>query len=320
MMRLFFLAVVIMVTLRAGCTYAADHPPMRFRSSAIAKAVLSQFHQYTLIKTIHFLAIGHYKVVANGSTSHYRVRYEYWGAGVKYRIDFQQFLRGASFDVLMTDNGRHFRYFDRIGDQLRIMQSHPTHGETPDIRNPILEPLVFLIPPNSRWHWLNLARIARNPESVLGRCRAISSCGAIVPAGADLRGCLAGSLAGKPVQFSFTIPSSRQGLVTDVIARQKKGGNYLHLLKIAYRATHTASGHAIELPASFIERGRENNASISVAMAISHLTIDQPISPGKFTINYKLAKVVVDETRPGKWKYITIQPSHPAPGGTRNLK
>jgi hypothetical protein len=290
------------------------------RLNPIVRALLSQARQYVRIKTIHFLAIGHYKVVANGSTNHYRERYEYWGAGVKYRIDFQQFLRSASFDILMTDNGRHFKYFDRIADQLRVMRSHPTHGETPDMRNPILEPLMFLIPPNARWHWLNLARIARNPESVLSRCRAISNCGATVLAGAGLRGCLAGSLAGKPVQFSFTIPSRRRGLVTDVFARQKKSGNYLHLLKIAYRAIHTTSGHVIELPVSFIERGRENNASVSVAMAISHLIIDQPISPAKFTINYKLAKVVVDETGRGKWKYITVQPTHPAPGGTRNLK
>ena len=295
---------------------AAPAPPR----AAVVRAVVSQLRQYSELKTIHFLAQGNYTMVVPNRTIHFTERYEFWGAGTKFRIDFQQFRPGASFDVLITDNGHRFRYFDRIGDQLRVMQSHPKYGETPDMRNPILEPLMFLIPPNARWHWLNLARIARNPESVLSRCRAISNCGATVLAGAGLRGCLAGSLAGKPVQFSFTIPSRRRGLVTDVFARQKKSGNYLHLLKIAYSAIHTTSGHVIELPVSFIERGRENNASVSVAMAISHLTIDQPISPAKFTINYKLAKVVVDETGRGKWKYITVQPTHPAPGGTRNLK
>ena len=57
-------------------------------------------------------------MTAQGKTEVAKTRYEYWGSGIKYHIDFQQFLHGATVDVLVTDNGKHFRMFDRISDIL----------------------------------------------------------------------------------------------------------------------------------------------------------------------------------------------------------
>jgi hypothetical protein len=304
---------VIIGTLAATGSAVAARP-------TIQQEVLRQTRQYLHIRTIHFLAVGHYRTTLNGKASTFTSRYSYWGEGVKFRIDFRQFVPGASFDVLITDNGRHYRYFDRIGDELRVMHSHPTRGESPDIQNPILEPLIFLVPGNSRWHWLNLARFARNPQSVLRRCFAVKICAASRPARGGLHGCVFGSISGMLTRFDLTIGAGKHGLVDAVLARKVKGRSNLHLYRISYRSFRTPSGRVLKLPTAFEEEGSQGAANVSVAVAISHIVIDRPIPPGKFTINYKLAKVVVDETHPGKWKYVTVQPSHPAPGGVRNLK
>ena len=72
-------------------------------------------------------------------------------------------------------------------------------------------------------------------------------------------------------------------------------------LPVAYEE----KGMAISLP----ERGSFTNKVV-----ISHVSIDQPIPLGKFTINYKLAHTI-DEVAPnGKFHYITVHPTtRPAP-------
>jgi hypothetical protein len=288
--------------------------------AAVVRAVVSQLRQYSELKTIHFLARGNYKMVVPNRTIHFTERYAFWGAGTKFRIDFQQFRPGASFDVLITDNGRRYRYFDRIGDELRVMRSHPRHGETPDMRNPILEPLIFLIPRKARWHWLNLARLAGNPQSVLTLCLAIKRFVTGGMPGAALGGFTSGSLAGKPTRFTFYLSSGVRDLVSRVAAREVSGHGLLQLHAIKYKAFHTKAGRVLLLPTAFQENGRQGPARFAMTMNISDISVDRPIPPSRFTIDYKLARVVVDETAGGKWKYITVQPAHPAPGGTRILK
>ena len=279
------------------------------KQPAVVGDLISQVRQYAAIKTIHFQAVGHYKLTLHGKATDFTERYKYWGSGTEFRISFQQNRPGASFDVLITDNGHHFRYFDRLVGQLRIMQSHPTHGETPDMRNPILEPLIFLIPEKARSHWLNLARFTRNPRSVLRRCLAVKNCARAGQRSEDLRGCVSGSLARKPTRFTFGISTGKHAFVEGVVALQRKGGSYLHIYGIKYHNFRTPSGRVLRLPTSFAEKGRQGAANVSVAMAISRIVIDRPIPPGKFTIDYKLARVVVDETGRGKPKYIPIQPT-----------
>lgn len=314
---LFAVIAVLALTLMVNAVdeAAAPAPPR----AAVVRAVVSQLRQYSELKTIHFLAQGNYTMVVPNRTIHFTERYEFWGAGTKFRIDFQQFRPGASFDVLITDNGHRFRYFDRIGDQLRVMQSHPKHGETPDMRNPILEPLIFLIPLKARWHWLNLARLARNPQLVLSRCLAIKPLATGAVSEGWLGGRTTGSLAGKPTRFTFYLSPGGQDLVGQVTARASDGKSVLRLHAIRYETFHTKTGDVL-LPTAFRENGRQGPTRVAMSMAISHILVDRPISPNRFTINYKLARVVVDETGRGKWKYITVQPTHPAPGGTRNLK
>ena len=312
----------IMIGLLAGVI--ANAVPVA-KQPALVGDLISQVRQYAEIKTIHFQAVGHCKIrFKSGKIAVFKNTYSYWGDGSEFRIDFQQFTPGGEFDVLITDNGKHYRRFDRIADQLVVLPAHPSHGEGPYIRCPILEPLAFLAPPKARWHWLNLSRIASDAGSVIDRCRkARRYRGRNVASG--LVGRLTSSLYGRPVVVRFTVGggAERLPLVTGWVAtRNGRGGKRLRvrLGDVRYRAFTLKSGATIHLPVAFVERSRQNPSAGVFRVMIHHISIDQPISPEKFTIDYKLARVVVDETGRGKPKYITVQPTHAAPGGTRNLK
>ena len=303
---------------------AAGAAPFTSQNVPVIRNLISQVRQYAHIKTIHFQAVGHYEMrFQNGKTLAFTNTYTYWGEGTEFRIDFQQFTPEGEFDVLVTDNGRHYRRFNRIADQLFVLPPHPVHGEGPYIRCPILEPLAFLAPLHARWHWLSLARVAGNLKSVLDRCREARNC-AHRGAGGTLTGCISGSLYGRSVRVVFTMRGSKEThpMVTGWVASGGRKGteHRVRLSGVRYRAFRLKSGRTIDLPIAFLEHANRRTSAAVIRVVIRHIVLDQPISPGKFTINYKLAKVVVDETRPGKWKYITIQPTHPATGSTRNLK
>ena len=304
--------------------------------SPVVQALLWQARQYTHIKTIHFQAVAHSTVTTvKGKKETFTQRYEYWGAGKKYRIDYQQFAPHADFDVLVTDDGRHFEWFSRISDMLCIGPTHPIHGVVPGMQNPILEPLVPLAPyfplhlGTPHWRWVNLARFARNPKSIFNRCRQVRNCGKKGLNG-SLHGCISGAYNGLASHVSFKVASRMyHPLVTTWIADEYQHvGSYVSMYIIRYKAFHLESRRMIFLPVAFEVKGMTKNipglwsGPFTVNVIISHVTLDKPIPPGKFTINYKLAHIVDEVTGHGKsrkFHYITVHPAtRPAPPRERN--
>lgn len=296
---------ILAITQGAGAKPAV--PPV-----AASVLIARQLRQYTHIHSIEFRADGRFTETEGNKSINFDVKYSYWGKGAEYRIDFRQFKPGADFDVRMTDNGKYFRYFDRIADQLRIMPSDPKHGETPDIQNPLLEPLMCLVPPGARWHWLNLARISRNPRLVLGRCVSVRPY--TPPAGKGVWGRCVGSIFGKPVAFTIEMHSQPLGLVKRLWARDGTAGA-LELHAIHYLAFRLRSGRVLHLPVAYKERGHWAGHRTLVRMSIKHIRINRPIAQSEFTVDYKLAAVVVDEAGNGPWHFIRIGPKLAPPGG-----
>ena len=324
-MRIFLSYAMIMVLLFVASVRARSPKP---GLNPVAKAILWQARQYTHINTIHFKAVLHDMVtMRTGKIESSIERYEYWGAGEKYRIDYQHFTPRVDIDYLVTDNGRHHRAFDRIADILAIGPTHPVQGVTPVIENPILEPLAPLAHHFPRRlktphiHWVNLARFARNPNSIFDRCRQVRNCGKKGP-----RGCILGAYEGKPAHVRFTISGgASHPLVSGWRANEFRSGSYIRLSRIRYQAFRLKSGRKIFLPVEYVEKGMIRNLPIPISgpfttkVFISHVSIDKPIPPGKFTINYKLAGLIIDETH-GKYKYIAVQPTQPALPRTHILK
>ena len=318
----------------AGLLFAsiACAAPARIPPGTVAQALLMQARQYTRIKTIHFLAVGRITVMtAQGKTEVAKTRYEYWGDGIKYRIDFQQFIHGGTIDVLVTDNGKRFRRFDRISDILTIAPTHPIYGSPPVTQSPILEPLVPLalsFPPGTpHEQWVNLARIARNPKSVFDRCRQVRNCGKAI-SGGNPEGCILGAYNTIPASVTFTIGRRAPHLVIRWQANQHGfRGAYVRLSRISYRSFLLPSGEKLYLPVSFEETGMEGHlpgplrGPFSNQVVISHISLDKPIAASKFTINYKLARFIHDVMPDGKVHYMSVQPRRPeAPGRSWNLR
>ena len=99
-MRIFLLSAVLAVLLFDPGVRAAHQ---KMSANPIAQALIWQARQYTHIKTIHFLAIAHHiHTTTNGKTRTFKSRYEFWGAGIKYRIE--SFSPHAEIDNVVTDN------------------------------------------------------------------------------------------------------------------------------------------------------------------------------------------------------------------------
>lgn len=306
---------------------AACGAPPKARPNPVGSAMLWQARQYTHIKTIHFLAVcRNAATTLKGKKSTATQRYEYWGAGVKYRIDYQQFVAGGEYDVVVTDNGKHFRMFDRLADILTIGPTHPIHGDLPVIQNPILEPLIPLTPYFPDFHtphvqWVNLARFARNPKSIFDRCGKVVPCGRAGLHG-RLQGCILGSVYYNPAHVRFILGAGMpHPLVTGWMANEfRYPGTYLRLRRIKYRAFRLPSGRMLFLPVAYSEEGVSKNVPLPVAgpftntMVISHISLDKPIPAGTFTINYKLARFIHEVMPNGKIHYMTVRSFTPAPG------
>jgi thiol-disulfide isomerase/thioredoxin len=294
-MMKFWLAAGIVGGMLAPRARAASPPT---QPNPVAQALLWQARQYTHVKTIHFQAVAHSTVTTvKGKKETFTQRYEYWGEGIKYRIDFQQSAPKAHFDVLVTDNGRHYRMLNRIPHFLTIEPTHPIYFATPGMQNPILEPLAPLAPYFSwrlqtpHWWWVNLARMARNPQSVFNRCRAVRSCGMTGP-GRGLQGCILGAVNGTPAQVRFTIGGGMpHPLVTGWTAKQfRYPGAYIRLSRINYRTFQLPSGRKIFLPVAIEKTGISRpigpwRGLFTENIVISHISIDKPIPAGKFTID-----------------------------------
>ena len=247
---------------------------------------------------------------------------------MKYRIDYQQFAPFGGFDLVATDNGKHFRMFNRIDDTLRIGPTHPIHGDIPTMQNPILEPLIPLAPffpfHHHKWtphvQWVNLARIVRNPNSVFNRCRQVRDCEKTGPGG-SLHGCILGAYSHYLAHVTFTVDGgrTRYPLVTGWTAKMLQyPGSYTRLGRIRYRTFHLPAGRKIFLPVEFELKGVAKNVPGPISgpfrgsVVVSHISIDKPIPPGKFTINYKLAHFIIEVTGHGKsrkFHYITVHPA-----------
>ena len=162
-MRVLTFSIVVL-----ACVSVIRAASSRKQPNSVAQALIWQARQYTHIKTIHFIALAYNKFTnMKGKTQVFHIRYEYWGARIKYRIEYQQFGKGADFDDVVTDNGIHYRLFDRISDFLRIGPTHPIHITKPVEQNPILEPLIPLAPyfpfRHHKWtphiHWISLGPV-----------------------------------------------------------------------------------------------------------------------------------------------------------------
>ena len=301
--------------------------PARIPPGTVAQALVRQARQYTHIKTIHFLAVGRYTVMtAQGKTKVAKIRYEYWGDGIKYRIDFQQFIPGANIDVVVTDNGKHFRLFYRNSGSLIIAPTHPIYGSPPVTQNPILEPLVPLatsVPPHlgtPRKTWVNLARIARNPKSVFDRCRLVRNCGKALLGGEPV-GCIMGAYNTIPANVTFTIGRHAPHLVVRWQANQHGfRGAYICLSRITYRSFPLPSGEKLYLPVRFEETGMTGHlpgpwrGPFSNQVIISHISLDKPVAASKFTISYKLARSIQEVMPDGKSHQCSVRSFSPAPG------
>jgi hypothetical protein len=323
-------SIVILVLL---CVSGARATSPTTPTNSVAQALLWQARQYTHIKTIHFLAVGHDKFTKpNGKTETSTQRYEYWGAGIKYRIDFQQFVPQADSDFLVTDNGRHFRMFNRIAALMTIEPTHPIHHGVPVTPNPILMPLVPLAPffpprlGTPHMQWVNLARFTRNPQSIFDRCREVAPCGK-KGLGVGLHGCILGAYQNYSVHVRFTIGGGMHHLlVTGWTANYLQlAGNYMRLSHIKYRAFRLPSRRKIFLPVAFDEKGMTKNmpgpgrGGWSNKVVISNVSIDQPIPPGEFNINYKLARFIKEVSPDGKAQFFSVYPTtSPAPPRERN--
>ncbi len=336
-MRILFFSAVIVWRLCVSIVRAALHPTP---PNSVAQALLWQARQYTHIKTLHFLAVSHttFRTV-KGKKETIHNRYEYWGSGIKYRIDYQEFGPHADEDVVVTDNGRHSRQFYRISDYLTIGPTHPIYGVLPVPQNPILEPLAPLAPyfpfRHHKWashvQWINLPRFARNPKSIFDRCFQVRVCGNKSPDG-SLHGCITGAVDWSAAQVRFKIFGGgwSHPMVTGWIAKKLQyPGNYsyIRLGRIRYRTIRLKSGRKIYLPVTYVKKGIMKFAiwrgPATTKMVISHISLDKPIPLGKFTINYKLAHTVVAVTGHGKsrkFHYFTVHPTtRSAPGRDWNL-
>ncbi|MCL5945878.1 MAG: hypothetical protein M1472_03365 [Planctomycetes bacterium] len=329
-MRFLFCIGISAALLSMPGVCAAMH---RVPSPRIVRALLWQARQYTYIKTIHFVAIERCVLTPKrGQTVHGRARYKYWGSGKKYRIDYWQFMPQADFRVVITDNGRHFRMLDRITGQLIVTRTHPIHGAAPVPENPILAPLVPLAPyfphrlNTPHKDWVNLVRFARNPNSIFSRCREVAPCGPSGPAGV-LHGCISGAFNAGAARIRFTVAKGRwpHSLVTSWTAEfYQHPGNYVHM-RIKYRAFHLASGRRIYLPAAYREKGMYKNLPWPMGGAgtnnfvVTHVILNKPIPAGTFTIDYKLARYILDRHN-GKYTTIPIHPARKVQGGAGGLK
>ena len=327
----YIISLVVGCTISASVVTGSPAPPKNLCPAA--KALLRQANGLAQIKTIHFLATGKFKTqTKQGKRVVASLRYEFWGAGAKYRIDFQQFAPQADFDILVTDNGKHFCMLNRISDVLRIGPSHPTHGGTPVMQNPILEPLIPLAPYFPRrlgtphTHWINFARFARNPRSIFDRCRKVTLCNMHARPGWST-GCLSGMVEYTPAKVQFAVDGvGSHSLVASWTATESRyPGAYMSMASVQYHTFQLPSGKTIFLPGKFRLVGvlRPIGAwrgAFTRDIRISNVSLDKPIAPDKFTIDYKLARYIVDVTPDGKFHYISGHPDRPAPGRNWELK
>ncbi len=247
---------------------------------------------YRRIKSLSFTAraVGRLNSPAWGHVQQ-KLRYTFFGQGRKYRIDFQNYLRESPVDMLITDNGRHFRCLNRINGTLTIMHTHPTHGALPTVLNPALVPLAFLTPPHATQLWMNFARLARSPRSVLRRCRRVRMC-APGPRPGTLYCCVKGSLTLRPAKFKVLISLSPPRVLRIAVTRPKSGRRLL-ISHIKYRVL----SHGIVLPISFSESAVGPGISGSMTFELSRIRVDRAPPPGIFSINFKDAKMVINENR-----------------------
>ncbi len=298
------------------------------RPGDAAMALLWQAAQYTHIKTIHLEASSRFTVTTVGGRRQVgNIRYSFWGAGSKYRIVFRQSIPQAKFDCIMADNGKHLYSLDRVTGELVIRQSHPTAGDEL-MDNPILEPLVPLAPPPphhpAMWNlWVNFARFARDPKSVIDRCLAVRDCGRTNTAG-TFHGCLLGSFKMVPARVKFTLRkgSWSHPLVTGWMASTLgKSGMNARLVHVIYRAFRLRSGRIIYLPVAFELVAMEPNYGPWKGPGISQtkvtqLVLNQPIPPGTFRISYKLASFVT-VVKHGNSTTIQVKSKHQPPGWSK---
>lgn len=295
---------------------------------AVARALLWQTKQYTYIRTIHFEASVRFTVTTVGGKGQVgNIRYEYWGAGSKYRIIFRQTTPQAKFDSVMADNGKHFYSLDRITGELVIRRSRPKAGDEL-MENPILEPLVPLAPPAPRhpakWNlWVNLARFARNPKSIFGRCLAVRDCGKLGTTG-EFDGCVTGSYVMVPARVKFTL---RKGswphpLVTGWAANALgSSGMRTRLVRISYREFRLKSARVIFLPVAFQLDAKEPNYGPwkgpgTSQTKIRQIVLDKPIPLRRFMISYKLASFVTI-VKHHKYTTMQVKPKGPPQGWSR---
>jgi hypothetical protein len=177
---------------------------------------------------------------------------------------------------------------------------------------------------------MGFPRFARNPRSIFDRCLQVTDLRQPVP-GIGLQGYILGSDDNTPARVTFDLGprGASRPLVTGWVAREfRYPGSYDRLGQIRYRKFRLASGRNISLPVAYSLTGVVKNMPVPAAasgpiadrVVVTGIVIDHPIPASRFTIDYKLARLVVQKNPDGNFHYIHVQPVRPVPGRDWKLK
>jgi hypothetical protein len=296
--------------------------------SVLRSALRAQTRAYSLIREIHFVATLHVVATAPKSGAPfrypggwgtyrfkdkkitYRRRYEFWGDGARYRIDFSQTGPGAGgWNVIETWNGTNFEVFDPGSRILQIWPHRPNrYVGMPALLSPLLVPLEFLQPPAPsavmRWrNWLTFNRLRHDVQSVVKRCRGVT----ILPGLSSARGIwgrATGAAIGIPTgqaEFKIFVSQAAPRLVVEIRSTMLHPGvAWGWSSKSIHYKPFKVGRHTVWLPAEI------TTPDSSSRERFKYLQVGVPFSPSVYAINFKLARKVVME-QSGK-----IVPANPA--------
>ena len=285
--------------------------------SVLRSALRAQTRAYSLIPEIHFVATLHFAAIVPKSgvpfrypggwgtykfkdrKINWRRRYEFWGDGTRFRIDFSQIGPGAAgWNLVEAWNGRSFEVFSPGPRILQVWSHRPNrYVGMPALPNPLVAPLEFLQPPAPsgvmRWrNWLSFNRLRHNVPSVIKRCGGV----AILPGLSSERGIwgrVTGAAIGIPTghaEFNILVAKAAPHLVVEIRSTMLHPGVTWgwSSKRIRYKSFRVGR-HTVWLPA---EITTPDNSSREL---FKYLQVGVPFSPGVYTINFKLARKIVME-------------------------
>ncbi len=220
-----------------------------------------------------------------------RSRYEFWGDGWLFRIDYAQSQPGiGAVNQCTAWNGRQFQTFDPVSRILRLWPSEPRKyiGILPEL-NPILTPLEFAQPPKAEaatpWlNWLTFNRLRQHLGSILTRCDAVRII-AKPPGGNGLWGKIQGSCRGMPTIYEMRVSRRSPHLIIGV--RSKVSRFAWSEIKIAYERFRVGS-RLIWLPKRITSLGKK-----TLNERFKDMQVGERFPPSVYTIDFKQARLIM---------------------------